>query len=596
MPFENSKLQVLVKLCHHCLQWVPFTCLSCSTVASQYLFPTCPIDNNKLLVKLCHHCLQWIPLSHLSCSMVCSEYLFPTCPVPLSAVSIFSLLVLFHGLQWVPFSHLSCSTVCSEYLFPHLSCSTVCSEYLFPACPVPWSAVSTFSPLVLFRGLQWVPFPHLSHSTVCSEYLCPTCPVPRSAVSTFVPLVLLTTASCVTTVCSEYLCPTCPVPLSALSIFVPLVLLITINYRLVYCLFWILLFESHQCWIAVMMETNKICFLLFRYLMGHQCWIALLMETYELCSALARYLVDHQQEFFVWQEECWWIGCRRCPRRFLCSKLENKRLRLQPLCEEFLWRSTRRASVILALFQQNVPQSQTQTGIRTPGDVLRKFDIHGRCLRQNVYIHSACDLFASPPREDWDTKAFLAGLTSLAWAVPQHVVSSRNAMATLRWWSLHSYTGTLFIRDRLLAQQHSPSTSGNKASEDGVGLPVWWGHRRWSRARSSLTLWNAFVCVQLQMMPRMFGWGMLQEPACLEHWLFPAEAAGAVISWDTSFSGPWRHPWWLIGLQGCQCYLTESCNVWKRRCWTWQKESQKRAFSFVLLYSVQLQQLEDWHF
>ena len=136
-----------------------------------------------------------------------------------------------------------------------------------------------------------------------------------------------------------------------------------------------------------------------------------------------------------------------------------------------------------------------------------------------------------------------------------------------------------------LQQQHPPSTNGNKSSEDGVGLPVWWGRRRWSRARSSLTLWNAFVSVQLQMMPRTFSWGTLQQPACLEHWPFPAVAAGAIISWGVGFSGPWRHPWWLIGLQDCQCYLTESCNVWKRRCWTWQRARSGLSLSFFRIVS-----------
>lgn len=35
---------------------------------------------------------------------------------------------------------------------------------------------------------------------------------------------------------------------------------------------------------------------------------------------------------------------------------------------------------MLAWFLENVPQSQTQTGIRTQGDVFWKFDVHVRCL------------------------------------------------------------------------------------------------------------------------------------------------------------------------------------------------------------------------
>ena len=63
-------------------------------------------------------------------------------------------------------------------------------------------------------------------------------------------------------------------------------------------------------------------------------------------------------------------------------------------------------------------------------------------------------------------------------------------------YTLHSYVS----HDQFLAKKHKPSRNGNKSPEDDVRLPM----RRVimiyffkGRRRNPLTLWNAFVNVQL---------------------------------------------------------------------------------------------------
>ena len=66
MPFDNSKLQVLVKLCHLCLQWVAFFTTCCfenyiATTVASVTFTTCLLKYNKLQVKW-RHFLHWVAL------------------------------------------------------------------------------------------------------------------------------------------------------------------------------------------------------------------------------------------------------------------------------------------------------------------------------------------------------------------------------------------------------------------------------------------------------------------------------------------------------------------------------------------------------
>ena len=61
----------------------------------------------------------------------------------------------------------------------------------------------------------------------------------------------------------------------------------------------------------------------------------------------------------------------------------------------------------------------------------------------------------------------------LTWSVSPHTVTRKITRATLKCcYALHSYVGTTFGCDKLLAEQHPPSRNGGKASEDSLLLLV----------------------------------------------------------------------------------------------------------------------------
>ena len=71
---------------------------------------------------------------------------------------------------------------------------------------------------------------------------------------------------------------------------------------------------------------------------------------------------------------------------------------------------------------------------------------------------------------------------------------NRKAMAKLKCSNAqHSYVGTIFSDDKLLAWQHPPSRTREKSYEDSM----WQGNLEKGHTRSSLTLWHALVNLQL---------------------------------------------------------------------------------------------------
>ena len=67
----------------------------------------------------------------------------------------------------------------------------------------------------------------------------------------------------------------------------------------------------------------------------------------------------------------------------------------------------------------------------------------------------------------------LQGIAALAVVMSQHTDASKNTTTTLKCcYALHSYVGTVFRHDKLLALQHQLSRNADESLEDSMWLPI----------------------------------------------------------------------------------------------------------------------------
>ena len=137
--------------------------------------------------------------------------------------------------------------------------------------------------------------------------------------------------------------------------------------------------------------------------------------------------------------------------------------------------------------------------------------------------HSLTQSFVKPVTHAVPSKPLpMSLLSSLAWAVSQNPETSRNTQATFkcRYYALHRYAGTIFSRVRFLAQQHPPSTNGDK---------------------SPCHLW--IFCVWVELL------------GCVPH----TQKCFAVCR---NYSTLWIYRLWAKAAW-CASYKEAPCNVWK---------------------------------
>ena len=93
-------------------------------------------------------------------------------------------------------------------------------------------------------------------------------------------------------------------------------------------------------------------------------------------------------------------------------------------------------------------------------------------LRLSQNVHTSKTSKASKASKN--SKASKASKTSKASKASK---ASKTIKAALECYALHSYVGTAFGDDKLLAEQHLSSRNGDKSSEDGVWLSMWHGNK-----------------------------------------------------------------------------------------------------------------------
>ena len=92
----------------------------------------------------------------------------------------------------------------------------------------------------------------------------------------------------------------------------------------------------------------------------------------------------------------------------------------------------------------------------------------------------------------------LQGIAALAVAMSQHIDASKNTTTTLKCcYALHSYVGTVFRHDKLLALQHQLSRNADESLEYSIWLPIGRVTKRNSHTHNPPIQWMAFANVQM---------------------------------------------------------------------------------------------------